>query len=316
MSDIISPEKNIFLSVASERDHDMIVKISRALSVPDRVRILKSLLLRPKNLSDLSAELDIPVSSVSRHIDALNEAQLIFVNYQPGPKGHTKYCSQMVMSYTVSLDAPRMLESQSTEFVTEMPVGLYSHCHIKAPCGMTGKDGNLGAFDDPSTFFLPDRVKAECIWFDSGFISYNFPKPSDSREISEITFSFEICSETVYYNNNWPSDITVSINDVEVTTFTSPGDFGGRRGRYTPEHWPVTSTQFGILKTITIGADGVVVDKTPVNSHITVSDLKLNAGNAVKFTIGIKQDAVHRGGLNLFGKNFGDYQQAIIMTIK
>ena len=42
----------------------------------------------------------------------------------------------------------------------------------------------------------------------------------------------------------------------------------------------------------------------------------MNAGNAVKFTIGIKQDAVHRGGLNLFGKNFGDYQQAIIMTIK
>lgn len=64
MSDIISPNKDIMLSVASEHDHDMIVKISRALSVLDRVRILKSLLLRPKNLSDLSAELDIPVSSV------------------------------------------------------------------------------------------------------------------------------------------------------------------------------------------------------------------------------------------------------------
>ena len=48
MSDIISPNKDIMLSVASEHDHDMIVKISRALSVLDRVRILKSLLLRPK----------------------------------------------------------------------------------------------------------------------------------------------------------------------------------------------------------------------------------------------------------------------------
>lgn len=315
MSDIISPNKDIMLSVASEHDHDMIVKISRALSVLDRVRILKSLLLRPKNLSDLSAELDIPVSSVSRHIDALNEAQLIFVNYQPGPKGHTKYCSQMVMSYTVSLDTPRMRESQATEFVMEMPVGLYSHCHIKAPCGMTGKDA-LGAFDDPSTFFLPERVNAECIWFDSGFISYNFPKPSDGRDISEITFSFEICSETVYYNNNWPSDITVSVNDVEITTFTSPGDFGGRRGHYTPEYWPVTSTQFGILKTISVNAEGLFIDKTLVNSHITVSDLKLSVGNAIKLTIGIKEDAVHRGGLNLFGKNFGDYPQSIIMIIK
>ena len=316
MSDIISPEKNIFLSVASERDHDMIVKISRALSVPDRVRILKSLLLRPKNLSDLSAELDIPVSSVSRHIDALNEAQLIFVNYQPGPKGHTKYCSQMVMSYTVSLDAPRMLESQSTEFVTEMPVGLYSHCHIKAPCGMTGKDGNLGAFDDPSTFFLPDRVKAECIWFDSGFISYNFPKPSDSREISEITFSFEICSETVYYNNNWPSDITVSINDVEVTTFTSPGDFGGTRGKFTPSYWPVTCTQYGLLKKIEITPLGTSLDGVSVSSEHTLDSLGIRGSGTVRFELGIKESAVHRGGINLFGKNFGDFNQAIIMTIK
>ena len=157
MSDIINSEKDITLSVANEHDHDMIVKVSHALAVPDRVKILKSLLLRPKNLSELSAELDIPVSSVSRHIDELNKAQLIFVNYQPGPKGHTKYCSQMVMSYTVSLDAPRAVESLAKEYIVEMPVGLYSHCHIKAPCGMTSKDGTIGAYDDPSTFFLPDR---------------------------------------------------------------------------------------------------------------------------------------------------------------
>ena len=148
-----------------------------------------------------------------------------------------------------------------------------------------------------------------------GFISYNFPKPKD-REINDISFSFEICSEAVYYNNNWPSDITVSINDVEITTLTSPGDFGGRRGKYTPEHWPITSTQFGILKTFTVTKNGVFVDKTLTGTRVTSKDLKLDAGNAVKLTIGIKEDAVHRGGLNLFGKHFGDYAQAIIMTIK
>ena len=73
MSDIVSKEKDLFLSVNNERDHDMICEIARALSVPDRVRILKSLLLRSKNLSEISQELDIPVSSVARHIDALAE---------------------------------------------------------------------------------------------------------------------------------------------------------------------------------------------------------------------------------------------------
>ena len=61
MSDIISAEKNILLSVNNDRDHEMICKVSHALSVPDRVRILKSLLQRSKNLSDLSAELDIRI---------------------------------------------------------------------------------------------------------------------------------------------------------------------------------------------------------------------------------------------------------------
>ena len=185
MSDIISAEKNILLSVNNDRDHEMICKVSHALSVPDRVRILKSLLQRSKNLSDLSAELDIPLTSVSRHVDALAEAQLIFVNYQPGLKGHTKFCSQMVMSYTVSMEAPKVDETKDAEYTMEMPVGLFSHCHIKAPCGMTGRDGYIAAFDDPSVFFMPERVSAECIWFDTGFISYNFPTPPPPRHLAD-----------------------------------------------------------------------------------------------------------------------------------
>ena len=45
-------------------------------------------------------------------------------------------------------------------------------------------------------------------------------------------------------------------------------------------------------------------------------DLKIYDGNAIKLTIGIKENAVHRGGLNLFGKNFGDYQQSLVMILK
>ena len=88
MSDIVNFNKNLILHVNNPKDHDMICKVSRALASPERVRILKSLLNHPKYLSDLSKELDIPVSSVSRHIDVLAEAQLVFIDYQPGLKGH------------------------------------------------------------------------------------------------------------------------------------------------------------------------------------------------------------------------------------
>ncbi len=317
MSDILTPQKHFILSIDNDAEHKLIAEISRALSVPERITILKSILRSNKNLSMLSEELDMPISSVARHVDILTDAGLIYTSYQPGPKGHTKYCSQAVLSFTVSLESCADEKDAKPEYAVEMPLGMFSHCHIKAPCGMTGAEGEIAGFDNPNVFFSPVRLQAECIWFDGGFISYNFPTDFPrTQKFSEITFSFEICSETIYYNNNWPSDITVRINDVETVTFTSPGDFGGRRGKYTPLYWPVTSTQFGLLKKISVNEEGVFVDNSFVSDKVRFADLKIYNGSAIKLDIGIKEDAKHKGGINLFGKNFGDYPQSIMMTLK
>ena len=53
--------------------------------------ILKNLLHSSKSLSSIAQELNIPVSSVSRHVDVLAEAGLIYLTYQPGLKGHNKF---------------------------------------------------------------------------------------------------------------------------------------------------------------------------------------------------------------------------------
>lgn len=317
MSDILTPQKNVTLSVDDENHHALIAEFGRAVSVPERLAVLKCILLASKSVPDIAAELNLPASSVARHIDILDQAGLIYTSLQPGPKGHAKYCSQAVLSVTLSLEADDSLKDKDVGYEVEMPLGMFSHCHIKAPCGMTGAEGKIADFDNPKVFFSPIRTKAECIWFDCGFISYNFPADfSEKRKFSEITFSFEICSETLYYNNNWPSDITTRINDVEIVTFTSPGDFGGRRGKYTPIYWPVTSTQFGLLKRITVNREGVFVDNNFVSDSVKFDDLKIYDGSAIKLDIGIKDDAKHRGGINLFGKNFGDFPQSIVMTLK
>lgn len=317
MSDILTPQKNFTVNVDNDDDHELIVKLCYALSVRERVSIMKALLNSSQSLSELSKKLNIPLSSMARHIDALIDGGLIHQSFQPGPKGHTKYYAQTILSFSVLMEKAKEDEAFNSEYVVEMPIGMFSHCHIKAPCGMLGAEGAIGGFDNPNRFFAPDRMKAECLWFDSGFISYNFPTDfSRKQALSEITFSFEICSETIYYNNNWPSDITVYINNQEVTTFTSPGDFGGRRGKYTPPYWPLTSTQFGLLEKITVNNDGVFVNNTLVTNKIRFNDLHIYNGTSVKLDIGIKDDAKHRGGINIFGKNFGDYPQAIIMMLK
>lgn len=316
MSDLMFEKADSAFSITKPTDEQAILKISRAMASPERIAILKSLLRENKNMITLSQELDIPTSSVARHVEILADAGLIFLNYQPGPKGRTKHCALATLGYSVSLQPPKLAREHGESFSIELPIGMFSHCHIETPCGMLGANKQLFPFDSPSHFFDPERVNAECLWFDRGFISYNFPTPPYELgcQLSELTFTFEICSETNCYNNDWPSDITVFINKKEVLTFTSPGDFGGRRGKYTPEYWPVTSTQFGILKTITVNKTGVFMDNQFVHKNLTIADLLPFNEPYIQFTIGIKDEAVHKGGINLFGKNFGDYPQAIIMT--
>jgi predicted transcriptional regulator len=316
MSDIINSTKNIVLSIHDKNNHDYIARLGKAMSVPERIRIMEAISLAPMNLMEISKKLDIPLASVSRHIDALSDAQLIFLNYQPGLKGHTKMCSKMALSAGISFEDSPVCDTNKN-FKVEMPLGLFRGCSVTAPCGLLSNESPIGKFDDPSAFFLPESNLAECLWFDIGFIDYIFPNPRSAAggKNNSLSFSFELCSEAVYYNNNWPSDITVLINGVEAVTFTSPGDFGGRRGHFTPEFWPVTSTQFGLLKTVTVAPQGVYLDNALYNSKLSFSDFNINGKPFIKFSIGIKPDAVHRGGINLFGKNFGDFPQAIIMTM-
>ena len=316
MSDILTPQKHLNLIVDNVNEHELITKIARALSVKERVMILKDILTCSKNIPTIAKELSIPESSVTRHVDVLADAGLIYISYLPGIKGHAKYLSQAILDISISLEPTQTIMSDN-EFSLEMPLGMFANCDVKAPCGMTGKEKQIETFDDPSVFFSPSRIDAECIWFDSGFITYRFPaKDIKNLPYKKLSFTFEICSETIYYNNDWPSDITVRINDIELLTSESKGDFGGRRGKYTPTYWPVTSTQFGLLHKVSVTDEGVFFDHHLFTDKIKLDDLKLHESNAISFEIGVKKDAVHRGGLNLFGKNFGDYPQAIIMTLK
>ena len=46
--------------------------------------------------------------------------------------------------------------------------------------------------------------------------------------------AMELSSEVPGTNADWPSDISIWVNDVKVGTWTSPGDYGDKRGRFTP----------------------------------------------------------------------------------
>ena len=300
--------------VASIDEEERLIELAKALSSPVRLDILRLLLFSSMSVKEIALSLNQPISSTALNINMLEKAGLIFteVNYSTSGKTRTCYrsCDKIEITLFDQITASEMEDKISHE--ERIPIGSFSSYHdISAPCGMASKDAHIGLDDDPALFFSPKRFDAELLWFSHGQLEYRVPTSNLKKKIKRLELSFEACSEAPLYNNNFKSDITVWINDIEIGTWTCPGDFGGRKGQFNPPFWPSTHTQYGTLTNWHVSKTGTTMNNEFL-SYINLDNLHLFDSPYVSIKIGVKKDAVHRGGINLFGKNFGDYAQDIV----
>lgn len=297
-------------------DKEQISKVAKALSSQVRLDILEHLREKPLNISEISERVGIPISSTALHIKVLEESGIVITQSMPGLRGSQRVCGLKVDQVTMTLlDENQSIPSDNV-YLESMPIGNYFDCSITAPCGIASEKGFLATEDCAYGFYSPQKHTAQILWFTEGYVEYRFSNMQlqKLKQIKSLEFSFEICSESPGYNNHWKSDITFWINGRELGSFTSLGDYGGRRGKLTPFWWGENLTQFGILKTISITNEGTFLDGKPL-SPLTTQDYSLQEWNYISFKLGVKNDSHYVGGLNLFGEKFGDYPQNIIMKI-
>jgi len=222
--------------------------------------------------------------------------------YVSNGRGSEKRCWVRYDELVFQLDSPPQQSSEDYEELA-MPVGLFTAANVQPTCGIASSQRVIGFLDNPQSFLLPARADAQVLWFARGWVEFTFPCDLPSTaEVTGLEFAAEICSEAPNYENDWPSDITVWMNGVEVGTWTSPGDFGGRRGRLNPDWWSDSLTQYGSLKSFSVDATGGYVDGTAA-AGVCLSDLGLAYGKPIVVRIGVKPDAVHKGGVNLMGQD-------------
>ena len=159
-------------------------------------------------------------------------------------------------------------------------------------------------------------MSASLIWFSRGFVEYKFPNNGKvlGAEIDKLEFSMELSSEVPGTNLNWPSDISLWVNSIKVGSWMSPGDFGDKRGLYTPPWWKLEGSQYGKLVTWQISKRGTSVNDVQI-SDVTLGDLELDKHHGIRIRIGIDDNAQHPGGINVFGRGFGNHDQDILMRI-
>ena len=251
--------------------------VCRALSSETRLQILNALIERSMTVSQLAEYFYLPVSSMSVQKEMPLQKAPVYVN---------------------------------------MPVGNYSDCEIIPPCGIVSTNLYLYQEDSPYGFYMPEHIHASLVWLTGGYLDYRFPNEALTRDHpSRIQFSFEICAEAPGYDNNWPSDIRLELNHRLITVLHIKGDYGGRRGIYNPSWWDDSNSQFGDYIIVDVTHSGCYLGSCKVSDE-TIESLHLSDGYTFSFRLSVSEQKDHRGGMNLFGRQFGDYDQDIIMKVE
>ncbi len=306
-------DRTIELDLAAEHSHTL--ETLKALASEPRLKILEHLAHHFCNLTELAAALEMNLATVTMHVNILEKAGLITCEHRPGERGTQRVCGCLFDWINLHMQRRRDVDVGKT---LEFPIriGSYTDFQVTPTCGLVSEHGLIGLLDDPASFYESERANAELLWFGSGYVEYRCPnRLPPGSEVESLSVSVELCSEAPMHRLDWPSDITLWINGVELGYWTSPADFGGMRGKLTPSWQWASDTQYGLLKVWQVTAEGSQIDGMKV-SEVTLADLKLHDSPFVEVRIGVKPDAQNVGGVNLFGAKFGNYPQDILLRIR
>jgi predicted transcriptional regulator len=288
-----------------------IIDVAKALSGDVRVRILEALGDKQMSITQLAEALGVAQPTITVNVQILEHAELLVSTTSANRE---KLCS--VTCRSILLDLPLKLgEGLHQRENIYMPIGMYSHCKVKPPCGMASREGAfIGTLDDPRAFYMSERTDASLLWFSgAGYVEYYFANPMPPGvSIDELILTAELCSETPSFRMDWPSDITLSINGIRVGNWTSPSDFGDRKGNLTPNRWS-SGTEYGRMTEWKVTNSGSFVNDE-CQTDIALKDLSLQYQQPIRVRLEVCEDAVNQGGLNLFGSSFGDHAQDLVLS--
>jgi predicted transcriptional regulator len=289
------------------------LELFKALGSDIRVEIIKILLNESgMNMNELASRLKITNGALTSHIRKLEECGIVTVSSEGSGHGNQKVCSVKLDKILIDLQNAPVNENV---YNTSIKIGHFSDYEVYPTCGLASGKKLIGEVDDTRYFAHPDRYEADILWFTRGYVDYILPNfiPS-GQKIDEICISAELSSEAPGVNNIWPSDIYFYLNDVLLGTWISPGDFGDVKGIFTPDWWFSGWNQYGMLKMLVVNHKGSFIDGIKI-SDVTIDSLGINARSSLKLRLEVPENAEHVGGLTIFGKSFGNYNQDINVKI-
>ena len=265
-------------------------------------------------MNEIAGSLGITNGALTSHIKKLEECGLVSVLSEHEGHGNQKLCR--VHTDRILIDVmPQVPEENKNLYSVDIPVGQYTDYQVSPTCGIASRKSLIGEVDDPRYFAHPQRTHAGILWFSKGYVEYLIPNFLPPHcQVEQLILSVEIASEAPGTNNDWPSDIAFFLNEIPIGTWTSPGDFGDVHGLFTPSWWLPAWNQYGLLKTLIVNKNGTFIDGLKI-SDVTIEQFALDHKSPLRFKFMVSDTSPNIGGLTLFGKGFGNYNQDINVVV-
>lgn len=290
------------------------LELFKALGSELRIKIVEMLVEHGSmSMHEIAEKLNITDGALTSHMKKLEQCGIVHVSLDTVGHGNQKLCSVHLDKIIIDVEAKKNF---SRVYETSIKVGQFTDYEVYPTCGLASSKKIIGAVDESRYFSDSERFKAEILWFAKGFVEYQIPNliPANSK-IQALTVTAELSSEAPGFNTVWPSDIYFYLNDTYIGTWTSPGDFGDVRGIFTPGWWFANWNQYGLLKMLVLNHKGTFIDGLKI-SDVTVDSLGLCSDSKLMLRMEVPETAENVGGLTIYGKGFGNYNQDINIKIE
>lgn len=286
--------------------------VYEALASEVRLAMIRLLQEGERSIKEMAEALHISSPMASVHAGKLERAGLISCRNKRIQGATYKFCGLTTHHLQIHLASASTETRKLVEIA--VPVGQYTDVEAHPTCGLATAERLIGEYDNPRYFLDPERVKAGILWFAKGFVEYKIPNYLFAHQVmNEVEISMEISSEAPHTHDQWPSDIGFSLNGTWIGQWTSPGDYGDRRGKLTPDWWPSNVNQYGLLKRLRINGNGTFIDGKRISDR-RIQDIDWKS-EAWIFRLETKDGRRHGGGLTLFGRGFGNYEQDLLFRV-
>lgn len=315
-----------------------VVPVVKALSNDARLEIL-DYCEEEIRVQTLTERMGLSKTAVLAHIKILEEAGFVKTRYIPGAVGNQKVCKKMYDRLIFDFASIPSGDGLNYYETITQP-GNYFDYNLYPPCGLATTEHVISKWDDPSVFMLPERVEASILWCVYGYVEYRIPLniPFEDYGISKIEIIMEVSAQGGVSEHrslflppevdkaritDGVSDVFFEVDGYDLGTITVEEFSRISGGKYTPTWWK--GSNYGKLVSIVINGKGTTINgiKTSdvrvediISPNVIARDNQLKkallSSDSIRLRIGIREDAEHISGFNLFGHGFGQHTCDII----